>query len=56
MELAGAIEAGDARAASQHAAALARHRSALTIQPSEKNYAEGAVRFGEEESPRIPSF
>ncbi|XP_037313446.2 ranBP-type and C3HC4-type zinc finger-containing protein 1-like isoform X2 [Pungitius pungitius] len=43
LELARAIEAGDARAASQHAGALARHRPALTIQPSEKNYAEGAL-------------
>ncbi|XP_034412098.1 ranBP-type and C3HC4-type zinc finger-containing protein 1-like isoform X2 [Cyclopterus lumpus] len=43
LELARAIEAGDARAASQHASALARQKAALTVQLSEKNYAEGAI-------------
>ncbi|TNN54807.1 RanBP-type and C3HC4-type zinc finger-containing protein 1 [Liparis tanakae] len=43
LELARAIEAGDAAAASLHAAALARQKAALTVQLSEKNYAEGAI-------------
>ena len=44
LELARAIEAGDTHAASQHASALARQKAALTIQLSEKNYAEGEIR------------
>lgn len=43
LELARAIEAGDTQAASQHAAALARQKVALTIQLSEKNYADGEI-------------
>lgn len=43
LELARAIEAGDAAAASLHASALARQKAALTVQLSERNYAEGAV-------------
>lgn len=43
MELARAIEAGDTQAASQHASALARQKAALTIQLSEKNYADGEI-------------
>lgn len=46
LELSRAIEAGDAQAASQHASALARQKTALTIQPSQKNYAEGEVKWG----------
>nr|XP_057924459.1 ranBP-type and C3HC4-type zinc finger-containing protein 1-like isoform X2 [Doryrhamphus excisus] len=38
MELAKAVEAGDAQAASQHASALARQKAALTIQLAENNY------------------
>uniref|UniRef100_A0A3Q3M8D6 SHANK-associated RH domain interacting protein n=1 Tax=Labrus bergylta TaxID=56723 RepID=A0A3Q3M8D6_9LABR len=45
LELARAIEAGDTQAASQHAAALARQKAALTIQLSEKNYADGEIRL-----------
>lgn len=44
LELARAIEAGDTQAASQHASALARQKAVLTIQLSEKNYAEGEIR------------
>ncbi|XP_068460453.1 ranBP-type and C3HC4-type zinc finger-containing protein 1 [Clinocottus analis] len=43
LELARAIDAGDAQAASRHASALARQKAALTVQLSEKNYAEGAI-------------
>uniref|UniRef100_A0A3B5B7E9 RanBP-type and C3HC4-type zinc finger-containing protein 1-like n=1 Tax=Stegastes partitus TaxID=144197 RepID=A0A3B5B7E9_9TELE len=43
LELARAIEAGDTQAASQHASALARQKAVLTIQLSEKNYADGEV-------------
>ncbi|KAF7665933.1 hypothetical protein LDENG_00127380 [Lucifuga dentata] len=43
LELARAIEAGDTQAASQHASSLARQKSALTIQPSKKNYADGEI-------------
>lgn len=45
LELSRAIEAGDMQAASQHASALARQKVALTIQPSEKNYADGEIRW-----------
>lgn len=44
LELSRAIEAGDTQAASQHASALARQKAALTIQLSEKNYADGEIR------------
>lgn len=44
LELSRAIEAGDARAASQHASALARQKAALTVQLSEKNYADGEIK------------
>ena len=44
LELARAIEAGDTQAASQHVSALARQKAVLTIQLSEKNYAEGEIR------------
>ncbi|XP_061694720.1 ranBP-type and C3HC4-type zinc finger-containing protein 1-like isoform X2 [Syngnathoides biaculeatus] len=43
QELVKAVEAGDARAAAQHASALARQKAALSIQPAEKNYAGGEV-------------
>ncbi|XP_051257605.1 ranBP-type and C3HC4-type zinc finger-containing protein 1 isoform X2 [Dicentrarchus labrax] len=43
LELSRAIEAGDTQAASQHASALARQKAALTIQLSEKNYADGEI-------------
>lgn len=43
LELARAIEAGDTQAASQHASALARQKAVLTIQLSEKNYADGEI-------------
>lgn len=43
LELARAIEAGDVQAASQHASSLARQKAALTIQLSEKSYAEGEI-------------
>ncbi|XP_060940164.1 ranBP-type and C3HC4-type zinc finger-containing protein 1 [Limanda limanda] len=43
LELARAIEAGDTQAASQHVSALARQKAVLTIQLSEKNYAEGEI-------------
>lgn len=43
LELTRAIEAGDTQAASQHASALARQKAVLTIQPSEKNYADGEI-------------
>ncbi|CAG5896645.1 unnamed protein product [Menidia menidia] len=43
LELAKAIEAGDARAASQHASALARQKAALTIQLAQKNYADAEI-------------
>lgn len=46
LELARAIEAGDTQAASQHASALARQKAVLTIQLSEKNYADGEIRWG----------
>ncbi|XP_017278018.1 ranBP-type and C3HC4-type zinc finger-containing protein 1 [Kryptolebias marmoratus] len=45
LELSRAIEAGDAQAASQHASALARQKVALTIQPSQKNYADGEINL-----------
>lgn len=45
LELSRAIEAGDTQAASQHASALARQKVALTVQLSEKNYADGAIRW-----------
>lgn len=44
LELSRAIEAGDAHAASQHASALARQKAALTVQLSEKNYADGEIK------------
>lgn len=44
LELSRAIEAGDAQAASQHASALARQKAALTVQLSEKNYADGELK------------
>ncbi|KAM4605328.1 ranBP-type and C3HC4-type zinc finger-containing protein 1 [Polymixia lowei] len=43
LELARAIEAGDTQAASQHASSLARQKAALTIQLSEKSYADGEI-------------
>ncbi|XP_076000814.1 ranBP-type and C3HC4-type zinc finger-containing protein 1 [Genypterus blacodes] len=43
LELARAIEAGDTQAASQHAVSLARQKATLTIQLSEKNYAQGEI-------------
>ncbi|XP_068196415.1 ranBP-type and C3HC4-type zinc finger-containing protein 1 isoform X1 [Antennarius striatus] len=43
FELTRAIEAGDTRAASQHAFALARQKTALTVQLSEKNYVDGEI-------------
>uniref|UniRef100_A0A3B3D5U8 SHANK-associated RH domain interacting protein n=1 Tax=Oryzias melastigma TaxID=30732 RepID=A0A3B3D5U8_ORYME len=43
LELARAIEAGDMHAASQHASSLARQKAALTIQVSQKNYADGEI-------------
>ncbi|KAM9845478.1 ranBP-type and C3HC4-type zinc finger-containing protein 1-like [Aulostomus maculatus] len=43
LELARAIEAGDTQAASQHASSLARQKAVLTIQLSEKNYADGEI-------------
>ncbi|KAM3603731.1 uncharacterized protein V6R79_001275 [Siganus canaliculatus] len=43
LELSRAIEAGDTQAASQHASALARQKVSLTIQLSEKNYADGEI-------------
>uniref|UniRef100_A0A3P8VKR9 SHANK-associated RH domain interacting protein n=1 Tax=Cynoglossus semilaevis TaxID=244447 RepID=A0A3P8VKR9_CYNSE len=43
LELARAVEAGDTQAASQHASALARQKAVLTIQLSEKNYADGEI-------------
>uniref|UniRef100_H3C843 SHANK-associated RH domain interacting protein n=1 Tax=Tetraodon nigroviridis TaxID=99883 RepID=H3C843_TETNG len=45
LELSRAIEAGDAQAAAQHAAALARQKAALTVQLSEKNYADGEINL-----------
>lgn len=45
LELARAVEAGDTQAASQHASALARQKAVLTIQLSEKNYADGEIRW-----------
>uniref|UniRef100_A0A1A7W9G0 Sharpin and rbck1 related n=1 Tax=Iconisemion striatum TaxID=60296 RepID=A0A1A7W9G0_9TELE len=45
LELARAIEAGDAQSASQHASALARQKAVLTIQPSQKNYADGEINL-----------
>ncbi|XP_064791367.1 ranBP-type and C3HC4-type zinc finger-containing protein 1-like isoform X3 [Oncorhynchus masou masou] len=45
LELARAIEAGDSQAAAQHASALAHQKVALTIQLSEKSYAEGEIRL-----------
>lgn len=44
LELSRAIEAGDAQAASQRASALARQKAALTVQLSEKNYADGEIK------------
>lgn len=43
LELARAIEAGDAQAASQHATALARQKAALTVQLAEKSYAQEEI-------------
>ncbi|XP_020318773.1 ranBP-type and C3HC4-type zinc finger-containing protein 1 [Oncorhynchus kisutch] len=43
LELARAIEAGDSQGAAQHASALARQKAVLTIQLSEKSYAEGEI-------------
>lgn len=43
LELARAVEAGDVAAASQHAAALARQKAALTVRLSETNYASGEI-------------
>ncbi|KAM8838756.1 ranBP-type and C3HC4-type zinc finger-containing protein 1 [Synchiropus picturatus] len=43
LELSRAIQAGDAGAASQHAAALAQQRAALAIQPAERSYAQGQI-------------
>lgn len=45
LELSRAVEAGDTQAASQHASALAHQKAALTIQLSEKNYADGEIRW-----------
>lgn len=45
LELSRAIEAGDAHAASQHASALAWQKAALTVQLSEKNYADGEIKW-----------
>ncbi|XP_029561003.1 ranBP-type and C3HC4-type zinc finger-containing protein 1 isoform X3 [Salmo trutta] len=45
LELARAIEAGNSQAAAQHASALAHQKAALTIQLSEKSYAEGEIRL-----------
>lgn len=45
LELSRAIEAGDTQAASQHASALAGQKAALTIQLSEKNYADGEIKW-----------
>nr|XP_046264179.1 ranBP-type and C3HC4-type zinc finger-containing protein 1 isoform X2 [Scatophagus argus] len=45
LELARVIKAGDTQAASQHASALARQKAALTIQLSEKNYADGEINL-----------
>lgn len=45
LELARAIEAGDAQAASQHASSLARQRASLTIQLAQKNYADGEINL-----------
>lgn len=44
LELSRAIEAGDARAASRHASSLARQGAALSVQLSEKNYADGEIK------------
>lgn len=44
LELSRAIEAGDTQAASQHAAALARQKAALSVQLSEKNYTDGEIK------------
>lgn len=44
LELSRAIEAGDTQAASQHASTLARQRAALSVQLSEKNYADGEIK------------
>ncbi|XP_074543923.1 ranBP-type and C3HC4-type zinc finger-containing protein 1 isoform X2 [Halichoeres trimaculatus] len=43
LEIARAIEAGDTQVASQHAVTLARQKAALTVQLSEKNYADGEI-------------
>ncbi|XP_029686881.1 ranBP-type and C3HC4-type zinc finger-containing protein 1 isoform X1 [Takifugu rubripes] len=45
LELSRAIEAGDTQAASQHASALARHKAALSVQLSEKNYTDGEINL-----------
>lgn len=45
LELSRAIEAGDALAASHHASALARQKAVLTVQLSEKNYADGEIKW-----------
>ncbi|KAJ3595179.1 hypothetical protein NHX12_004483 [Muraenolepis orangiensis] len=43
LELTRAIEAGDTQSASQHASSLARQKASLTIQLSEKSYADGEL-------------
>lgn len=47
MELSRAIEAGDSQAASVCAASLARKQAPLRIQPSEKNYEDTEIKYGE---------
>ena len=46
LELTRAIEAGDPQSASQHASSLARQKASLSIQLSEKSYANGEIRSG----------
>ncbi|KAL0966192.1 hypothetical protein UPYG_G00292120 [Umbra pygmaea] len=43
LELAQAIKDGDSQAAGQHASALARQKAELTVQLSDKSYAEGEI-------------
>ncbi|CAL8325601.1 unnamed protein product [Arctogadus glacialis] len=43
LELTRAIEAGDPQSASQHASSLARQKASLSIQLSEKSYADGEI-------------
>uniref|UniRef100_A0A8C5AKT1 RanBP2-type domain-containing protein n=1 Tax=Gadus morhua TaxID=8049 RepID=A0A8C5AKT1_GADMO len=43
LELTRAIEAGDPQSASQHASSLARQKASLSIQLSEKSYANGEI-------------